>query len=89
MKNQRKQKKSNEQPCKNLAELEMSSGYQKLDLKVGDTGAGEGGSPCTPLVQIQIFVQECPYELSEKVPGCLPVASFEVFPVLGEGFCYI
>ena len=42
-------------------------------------GAGTGGAPlpgpCTPALKIKIFVQDVPHQLSEQVPGCLPVAS--------------
>ena len=34
-----------------------------------------GSSPVPPPLKIQMFVQDLPYEFSEKVSGCLPVAS--------------
>ena len=48
--------------------------YKHLDLNGGGTGAGNGGLIMYPSFKIQIFVQDFPYELSEKVTGCLAVA---------------
>ena len=45
-------------------------------------GSGAGGLPLYPPLKIQIFVLDFPYEFSEKVSCCLPVASHWVCGVL-------
>ena len=48
-----------------------------MDLKGGGTGAGAGGLPLHPEpLSDQDFVEDFPYESSEKAPGGFPRSSF-------------
>ena len=53
--------------------------YGKSDTRIWILKGGTGGAPlpgpCAFPFKIQKIVQDVPFELFEKVPGCFPVAS--------------